>query len=202
MINYPCQAGDSSSFPFVFSARRLNILGNRYRTKFNGTLVSMMEMFPFAIKTRTSKFMVSRISGIGSSKFQPYLIFWAHVCYLLGQRTPNNNYLLPVFTYIYLKISTLSWCFSCKCSKQFHCSIRPVDSEWYSMWLIQEIQWSYVNSFSFICIHGMLLCFVATHDCIIFTCPFIKQELFHDCLIQHLLVICTEKIISLYIPKI
>lgn len=202
MINYPCQAGDSSSFPFVFSARRLNILGNRYRTKFNGTLVSMMEMFPFAIKTRTSKFMVSRISGIGSSKFQPYLISWAHVCYLLGQRTPNNNYLLPVFTYIYLKISTLSWCFSCKCSKQFHCSIRPVDSEWYSMWLIQEIQWSYVNSFSFICIHGMLLCFVATHACIISTCPFIKQELLHDCLIQHLLVISTEKIIYLYIPKI
>lgn len=201
MINYPCQAGDSSSFLFVFSARRLNILGNIHRTKFNGTLASVVEMFPFAITTRTSKFTVSRISGIGSSKFQPYLISWTHVCYLLGQGAPNN-YLLPVFTCIYLKISTLSWCFGCKCSKLFHCSIRPVDSEWCSMWLIQEIQESYANSFSFICIHGMLLCFVATHDCINFTCPFIKQELFHDCLIQHLLVICTEKIISLYIPKI
>ena len=35
----------------------------------------------------------------------------------------------------------------------------------------------------------------------VFTCPFIKQELLHDNLIQHLLAISVEKIISLYIQK-
>lgn len=34
-----------------------------------------------------------------------------------------------------------------------------------------------------------------------FTCPFIKQELLHDDLIQYLLAISVEKIISLYIQK-